>query len=40
MGQFTTYLVFAIVWPLLFALVYWQLERLWPSVFAPKHKDV
>jgi hypothetical protein len=37
MGQFTTYLLFSILWPLLFALVYSQLERLFPSVLMPQH---
>jgi hypothetical protein len=39
MGQFTTYLVFSIGWPLLFALIYSQLERLFPDYLVPQHKD-
>ena len=39
MGQFTTYALFSIGWPLLFAAIYWQLERLFPNVLVPGHTD-
>ena len=38
-GQFTTYALFSIGWPLLFAAIYWQLERMFPDVLVPGHKD-
>jgi hypothetical protein len=39
MNQFTTYALFSIGWPLLFAAIYWQLERMFPDVLVPGHKD-
>jgi hypothetical protein len=39
MNQFMTYALFAIGWPLLIALVYAQLERMFPKVLTPEHKD-
>jgi hypothetical protein len=37
--QFRTYLLFALIWPCLFAAVYYALEKLFPNVLVPDHKD-
>jgi hypothetical protein len=39
MRQFIVYAAFAVGWPLLIALVYSQLERFFPNVLVPGHKD-
>ena len=37
MRQFLTYALFAILWPLAFAVVYSALERAFPNVLTPNH---
>jgi hypothetical protein len=39
MRQFLIYTLFAVCWPLLIAVVYSQLERYFPNVLVPDHKD-
>ena len=38
-AQFTTYLLFSILWPCAFALLYALLEKLFPNVLVVDHKD-
>jgi hypothetical protein len=39
MSQFMTYALFAVLWPIAFALVYAMLERTFPSALLPDHRD-
>ncbi|MGH6770998.1 MAG: hypothetical protein ACRECO_18475 [Xanthobacteraceae bacterium] len=36
-SQFVTYLMFAVIWPCLFALLYAGLERLFPQFLLVDH---
>jgi hypothetical protein len=37
--QFVTYLMFALIWPPIVALIYAQLERLFPNILCPGRKQ-